>query len=142
MKKLSKKKRKKLKEKEMHKPKIVHGEPYSKHKIRICEHISIRPLYSRIIKIGNKYVCTQCSHEFTEDEYNAMNSYINYLYDSVEDIIYDFEDTLKPDPVKFYYEAPNKIVEIKEDRKTEFGKYDNSTRNVPEFIKMIEELLR
>ena len=133
---------KKLKDEKERKAAIKMGEPYSQHKEHICYHYEIgcglctkydpfgktkirkvqtlkdppwlitEFVYNRVVNpyisatSSGEYICQKCGHKFAEDEYQMLWSFLeNNRY-----VEYDLPQGIKP--VKYYYSAPNEIVEV------------------------------
>ena len=120
--KLSKKKRKMLKEKEIRRCEAEKraGIPYSKHKIRTCCHYSVYRAMAIMgfgrthlfkLKDGN-YICGCCGKVFTPEQAQRLEKLCNIMASS--SIIYQSEikKLLTEDilPCKYYYSAPNEIT--------------------------------
>ena len=121
MKKLSKKKRAELKEKAVIREKVMAkaGEPYSRHKIRVCQHIDryyFGCAYPTLIKISeDKCMCTICKTEFPIEFMDEMRELTrNYRHSDCVKVYVDGETLFDPffqrcRLVSYYYVGPDEI---------------------------------
>lgn len=122
MAKKTKRQRRLLKEKEERRIKALAnaGEPYSKHRVRVCCHyeawggmgIPVRT-YSHLIQIDeNTYECMGCGKIFTIEQAGKIDKLRHYLETAVPRSFSVVRELLTEDilPCKYYYTEPNTVV--------------------------------
>lgn len=124
MAKISKKKRKKLKEKEARRAVAMKnaGKPYSKHITRVCYHFvgwggGIVPGFAfptLVKKTDEKCVCTNCKVEFPIEFIETMNKLTSAYAHAYCTTVIDAGTNLIKNchPVKYYYTGSNEICYV------------------------------